>query len=91
MPQVVVKAYGRLRELFQQSELNIVVEDKEASIRSLINTLIDKYGEEVKTDLLNKKTGGLTPFIIVNGETAGLDAKLKDKDVVAILPPAVGG
>jgi molybdopterin synthase sulfur carrier subunit len=68
----------------------------EASIRTLLPHLGDKYGKKLRDALLTKD-GGLNPaaIIMVNGRhiqhLAGFDTPLKPDDTVQIFPIVAGG
>lgn len=67
------------------------------TLKDLIDKLILKYGKDFGNFVLNPKTGALQDsiMILINGVHAkslgGLNAKLKDKDYVVLLPPIGGG
>jgi molybdopterin converting factor small subunit len=70
----------------------VILELPEGSkVSNLVQALIDRFGEEVKDRLVQKKDG--KPFVsfIRNGEQVDLDSLLVEGDHLLILPPIGGG
>ena len=96
MVTVNVKFYGILRtnvikEAGRQFTLN------QGDVETLINTLIQHYGEELKEKLIDPETNQLTDRLVmfVNGANVkslqGPKTELKDDDLIALFPPSGGG
>ena len=93
--KVKVKFFTSLREItgtkVDQLQLQITV-----TVDELITLLSEKYGREFREYIYNKK-GEPQEFLsfLVNGTNInnikGFDTKLKNGDIVAILPPVGGG
>jgi molybdopterin converting factor small subunit len=62
-----------------------------STIGDLLICLLEKYGETIRQQLINRVDG--TPFVtfLVNGEQAGLEQILMPEDIVLIMPPIAGG
>jgi molybdopterin synthase sulfur carrier subunit len=92
MPKVRVKYFTLLREITGKKEEEIEAE----TIRDLLDSLISKYGEELR-DEVNSDREKIPGYyhILVNGLNINLlknlDTELKDGYVVSILPPVGGG
>jgi len=87
---IAVKLYAHLKELSNNmSELSVEMEHGNGTVRSLINVLPKRLREE----LIDPKTGELTPgyLVAVNGKLASSNSRLKENDVVAFIPPIDGG
>jgi len=87
---IAVKLYAHLKEFSDNmSELRVKMEHENGTVGSLINVLSKRLREE----LIDPKTGKLAPayLITVNGKLASLNSRLKENDVVAIIPPIDGG
>ena len=93
---VNVKFYGMLRtnvikEASRQFTLN------QGDVETLINTLIQHYGEELKEKFIDPETNQLTDRLVmfVNGSNVknlqGPKTELKDGDLIAMFPPSGGG
>lgn len=72
--------------------------DKETvTVRTVIEKLIEQYGKDLKEYVYDYKSGDVKGFLqfLINGRSAstikGLDTKLADGDVLAIIPPVGGG
>ena len=93
--KVEVKFFTSLREItgtkVDQLQLHSTV-----TVDELITLLSEKYGREFREYIYNKK-GETQEFLsfLVNGTNInnikGFDTKLKNGDIVAILPPVGGG
>jgi len=93
---VNVKFYGMLRtnfikEVSRQFTLN------QGNVETLINALIQHYGEELKEKFIDPETNQLTDRLVmfVNGTNVknlqGPKTELKDDDLIALFPPSGGG
>ncbi|MEM2607418.1 MAG: MoaD family protein [Candidatus Bathyarchaeia archaeon] len=102
MAKVRVKYFGRVRELFSVKEEEYEVED--SSLEDLLLKHIPSRHErtarewrkimfpaEGGTSKIGSSTLGGNYLIFVNGEPRDIKYKLKDGDIVAILPPVGGG
>lgn len=94
--KVKVRYFTTLRELAGAREEEL--EMKGGSILAeLIEKVALKYGEEAFDYLHVRTTGKIDPSIqfLINGVNArnlhGIKTKLKEEDVVAIIPPVGGG
>lgn len=85
-----------LRELAGTKEEGLEVKEG-SSLAELIERVASKYGEEAFDYMYIKKSGKIDPSIqfLINGVAAhnlhGFETKLKDEDIVAIIPPIGGG
>ncbi|MEM2144679.1 MAG: ubiquitin-like small modifier protein 1 [Candidatus Jordarchaeaceae archaeon] len=90
-----IKVFAAIREITKTREIESEVESS-ITVRDAIKLMINKYGERLAEYLLEKNGEPKPAFLLlVNGvsikELKGLETPLKDGDVLAILPPAVGG
>ncbi len=93
--KIKVKYFTFLRELIGRREEEYEFE-KELTVEELIEFIAKKYGKEAKNYLFeeNGKLKEILSFL-VNGKSItslnGPKTKLKDRDILAIIPPVGGG
>ena len=93
--KVEVKFFTTLREITGKNIETIQLQNS-ITIDELITLLAEKYGKKFREYIYNKK-GKVQDFLsfLVNGKNInvlqGFDTKLKQGDVIAILPPVGGG
>jgi MoaD family protein len=94
--QVSVRFFTTLREITGKREETMTFKDTEnTTINSVLERLTKRYGKsfvEYVYDQKNSEVKGFLQFL-VNGRSAskGLDTRLADGDVLAIIPPVGGG
>lgn len=94
--KIKVRYFTTLRELAGTKEEELEMGDR-GSLAKLIEKVSLKYGEEAFEYLHDKTTGKIDPSIkfLVNGvdvrRLRGFETRLKDRDVVAVIPPIGGG
>jgi molybdopterin synthase sulfur carrier subunit len=93
--KVEVKLFTSLREITGKKVDKLEIQTS-ATIDELITLLCNKYGNRFKEYIYNKR-GELQGFLsfLINGKNInvleGFGTKLKEGDVIAILPPVGGG
>jgi len=93
--KVEVKFFTSLREITGKKVDEVQLQNV-ITVEELLTLLSEKYGKKFREYIYNKK-GEPQEFLsfLVNGTNInnikGFDIKLKDGDVVAILPPVGGG
>lgn len=91
--RVTVKVFATLRDVLKGKSVVELTLPEEATVGDLIGELGSKFGVEV----ISRESGKLDPTIkiLVNGREiiylSGLGTKLKDGDVIALIPPVGGG
>jgi len=94
MVKVRVRYFTTLRELAETPEERITLKE-DATLVDLIGIIVSKYGKEAQ-DYLYKK-GKIDPsiYFLINGKDSrilsGLKTRLRDGDIIAIIPPIGGG
>lgn len=94
--KVTIKAFATIREALGRGWMQMEIEN-EATVGQLLLRLSEVYGERFSSRVLNpdKKTLTRGLKILVNGRDIdflqGLETKLKDGDVVTLIPPVAGG
>ncbi len=95
--KVKVKYFTTLRELAGSSEEEIELRNGE-TLEDLIDKIASRYGREAQEYLYSKKEKReIDPsiYFLINGVNyrtlSGLKTKLKDGDIIAIIPPIGGG
>ena len=92
MSTVTVKLFANLRELAGTRELKV----EASTIEEVLKKLIEKFGDPFKKELFVEENKIRDEYLLLaNGKNFefldGLKTKLKDNDVIAILPPVGGG
>ena len=93
--KVEVRFFTSLREITGKKTEEIQLNDA-VTVKELLTMLSNRYGKEFRDYVYNRK-GEVQGFLsfLVNGKNInvleGFDTKLKQGDVVAILPPVGGG
>ena len=96
MPKVTVRAFGAIRDLIGTREIEIEVETGSV-IRHVLRVLMKRCGKALEDYIFDPGTDELRPHIraLLNGQNInslkGLETQVKDRDVIAIFPPAGGG
>lgn len=93
--RVKVKYFTTLRELAESAEEEIEIEDG-GTLGDLIEEVTSKFGKKARNLLrLYHKEVDPSIYFLINGANArtlyGVNTKLKDGDIVAIIPPIGGG
>jgi MoaD family protein len=96
--QVRVRFFTTLREITGRREETLKFRDNEdTTVNSVLNRLAKRYGKSFVDYVFDQKTGEVKSFLqfLVNGRSTstsgGLDSKIVDGDVLAIIPPVGGG
>ena len=96
--QVSVRFFTSLRELTGKKEETLKFrEGKTVTVDKVLKRLAKRHGKSFVEYVYDSKTGEVKGFLqfLVNGRSAstlnGLDTKLADGDVLAIIPPVGGG
>lgn len=93
--RVLTKFFAALREITDKREENLQL-PSESTVRDFLNELVKMYGDRLSSYLFDEK-GQIREYlsILLNGQaldTSKLESiKLKDGDVIVILPPIGGG
>jgi len=95
---VSVRFFGSLRALVGKKVEYLKFEDKEeATVEKVLKRLSEIYGKDFVEYVFDGKTGETQSYLLllVNGRSitvlGGLETRLIDGDVLAILPPVGGG
>jgi MoaD family protein len=96
--QVSVRFFTSLRELTGKREETLKFGDDETvTVNKVLKMLSKRYGKSFVEYVYDARTGEVKGFLqfLVNGRSAftlkGLDTKLANGDVLAIIPPVGGG
>jgi MoaD family protein len=87
--EVKVRLFSYFREIVHSEVVELELDDG-ATIQKVIKRLTALYGQEFEREVFSKEKK-LKVAVVLNNKAAGLDHKLKDHDVVSILPVAGGG
>jgi len=95
---VSVRFFGSLRALVGKKVECVEFEDREeATVEKVLKRLSEIYGKDFVEYVFDGKTGEIQSYLLllVNGRSitvlGGLETRLVDGDVLAILPPVGGG
>ena len=93
-----MRFFTALREITGKREETVTFKNAEdATINSVLNRLAKRYGKSFVDYVYDQRTSEAKSFLqfLVNGRSAstsnGLETKLSDGDVLAIIPPVGGG
>ena len=90
MIDVVVRLNSFLRVAIGSSEVTLSLKDN-ATLVDLVYAMSREYGEDVKKNLIDSKTGNVKILFSVNRKKAVKEEILKSGDIVALFPPLSGG
>ena len=62
-----------------------------ATLATVLDQVTDLAGPDVETMIVDRTRGGYRQVGLINGQRRGVDAALRDGDVVSLLPPLGGG
>jgi MoaD family protein len=95
---VSVRFFGSLRALIGKKMECVKFEDREeATVKKVLKRLSEIYGKDFVEYAFDRRTGEIQSYLLllVNGRSitvrGGLETRLMDGDVLAILPPVGGG
>jgi len=95
---VSVRFFGSLRALVGKKVECVKFEDREeATVEKVLKRLSEIYGKDFTEYVFDRRTGEIQShlLLLVNGRSItvldGLETRLIDGDVLAILPPVGGG
>jgi len=96
--RVTVRFFTSLREITGKREQTLqFAGGKTVTVDLVLRRLAELYGKSFTDYVFDGKTGEVKGFLqfLINGRSAstlnGLDTKLSDGDVLAIIPPVGGG
>jgi sulfur-carrier protein len=96
MITVKVRTILTIKKILGRGEMELSIPGN-STLQELVTTLVDGFGDELASLLLDPKTGKLLPHIrlMVNGRDiaflGGMGTVLMSGDDVLILPPVSGG
>ncbi|MHA1302490.1 MAG: ubiquitin-like small modifier protein 1 [Candidatus Heimdallarchaeaceae archaeon] len=92
MSKITVLVFSTIKQIIGKKQLEMKAE----TVEDLLGQLFRKYGEGLESELTDN-TGQLKKVyrVIINGRNVnllnGLETKLKEGDLVAIVPAVAGG
>jgi molybdopterin synthase sulfur carrier subunit len=96
--RVLVRFFTTLREITDKKEETLeFARGESVTVASVLKRLAERHGKSLVEYVYDGRTGEVRGFLqfLVNGRSAssfeGLDTKLADGDVLAIIPPVGGG
>ncbi|HDI07271.1 MAG TPA: MoaD/ThiS family protein [Candidatus Bathyarchaeota archaeon] len=97
MTRISVRFFTVLRELIGQKEIVVEFAERHITVERLLESLVRRYGKEFKEYVFDPVSNDVRGHLqlLVNGRNiaslSGLDTRLEDGDVFAIIPPVGGG
>ena len=94
--QVSVRFFTSLRELTGKREEKLEFSEEDVTVNKVLERLKERYGKPFVAYVYDKD-GNVKGFLqfLINGRSAstlnGLETRLKNGDVLAIIPPVGGG
>jgi len=96
--KVLVRFFTSLREITGERELTVKFSKGEkVTVNTVLEKLAENYGKSFIEYVYDRKTSDVKGFLqfLINGRSIstleGLDTRLADGDVLAIIPPVGGG
>jgi MoaD family protein len=96
--EISVRFFTTLREVTGKKEATMKFKtNKTVTVNAIIEKLAKEYGQSFTDYVFDRRTGEVKGFLqfLINGRSAstikGLDTKLADGDILAIIPPVGGG
>jgi MoaD family protein len=96
--EISVRFFTTLREVTGKKEETMKFKtNKTVTVNAIIEKLAKEYGKSFTDYVFDRRTGEVKGFLqfLINGRSAstikGLDTKLADGDILAIIPPVGGG
>jgi MoaD family protein len=96
--QISVRFFTTLREVTGKRQQTLEFDDNEdVTVDTVLKHLVKRHSRSFADYVYDRKTRDVKGFLqfLINGRSAstmgGLQAKLKDGDVLAIIPPVGGG
>jgi molybdopterin synthase sulfur carrier subunit len=94
--QISVRLFTTLRELAGKGEETLEFRAKSITVKEVLKELAKRHGNAFKEYLYDDRSRVREHLqILVNGRSASLmedlETRLKEKDVVAVVPPVGGG
>lgn len=88
--EVTVRLYGAARVALHCRERELTL-PRGATVADLVDELVREIGPLAREYLVGPGGRGYAVAFSVNGEAAQPEARLRDGDQVALLPPTAGG
>ena len=93
MTSIVFRTFGNISAITKQNQINMEFEG--CTAEDFLSKLIEEFGEDMKKILFPSGSLSDLIFILVNGKNIegleGLKTKIKDGDIVSVLPMTAGG
>ena len=96
--EISVRFFTILREVTGKKEETIKFKTGETvTVNAIIERIAKEYGKNFTDYVFDRRTGEVKGFLqfLINGRSAstirGLETKLADGDILAIIPPVGGG
>ncbi len=96
MMEITVKVMGPLIKITGESTV-LMNMPEESTVRDLLEALFRRFGEDLKQEVLNEEGTDLAPYykVLINGRNTKLmnylETKLKNGQIVHVMPPIAGG
>lgn len=91
--KITVQVFGSLTQFLGRGQ--VIVLDEDATVKSLSKILFSNLKQFENSFSEARERGGGELLILVNGRNIdtldGLDTKLREGDVVSLIPPFAGG
>ena len=93
MINIKIRYFGFFEDLVGLNEEVIGVNQKNFCVKDLIDLLSKKYGHNFKNTLIDSGTNDVREgcILLLNNMKGNLDERIKDGDVIFLLPILAGG
>jgi len=92
--KITVRFFAALREIVGKKEETLRFPNKEVTIEKAFKLLIERYGKDFVEYVFDEQSGEIRSYLqlLVNEKSVNaLKTKLKDGDILVIVPPVGGG
>jgi MoaD family protein len=93
--KVKVKSFSVIRDVLGSDVVELKINGRE-TVGGLLDELLRKYGQPLKSKIWDPNTGQMAPFLIklndsIISSTIDIDHRIKNGDEIAIIFPIGGG
>lgn len=90
---ITVIYFAFFEDLVGQKKETIILDNDNLCMEDLINHLSEKYGPKFQDTLINSRTKQLKEgcVLLLNDMKGNLDHRVRDGDVISLLPMLAGG
>lgn len=88
--RVEVRFYSTIQLKLKKKRDEFIVDDQ-ATVGDLLDSLVKRYSDKLQGILFNSSDKSLHVKLIRNGHSVSSNERLREDDVISIIPPVAGG